>query len=71
MTKKEKQIFWDYDMNSIDLTDERIKVWFLSRKLNFGDFSGITKKDLRKYLSKFDISSTMKKLLKNYLNAKN
>ena len=62
MTKKEKQIFWDYDLNSIDLTDERIKIWFLSRKLKFGDFFGITKKDLRKYLPKLDISPAMKKL---------
>ena len=68
MTKREKQIFWDYDLDSSDLKNERIKIWFLSRKLNFGDFSGITKRDLKKYLPKLNISPALKELLKNYLN---
>jgi hypothetical protein len=67
ITKKEKQIFWDYDLENIDLTDARIKIWFLSRKLRFGDLSGTTKKDLKKYLAKLNISPVLKELLRNYL----
>ncbi len=72
-TKRERQIFWDYNLKTIDLTSARIKAWFLSRKLRFGDLSGITKKDLEKFLPILDISESLRKLLKNYLkaNAKN
>lgn len=66
--KKEKQIFWDYDLNRMDLSNPKIMIWYLNRKLRFGDLSGITKRDLRKHLPKLDISHSLRELLKNYLN---
>lgn len=68
-TKREKQIFWDYNFKTIDLKNPKTMVWFLSRKIKFGDFSRITKKDLKKYLSKLEISDSFKQLLSNYVKA--
>jgi len=67
-TKKEKQIFWDYDLSRIDLSNPKAMIWYLNRKLKFGDLSGITKANLKKYLPKLDISPSLRQLLKNYLN---
>lgn len=68
-TKKEKQIFWDYDLKRMDLSNPKIMVWYLNRKLKFGDLSGITKANLKKHLSKLDISRSLRGLLKNYLKS--
>jgi uncharacterized protein VirK/YbjX len=53
-----------------DLTNPRIKSWYLSRKLRFGDFSGLTKKELKKYLPRLDVEPSLKELLQNYLKIK-
>jgi len=66
-TKKEKQIFWDYDLSRIDLSNPKAMIWYLNRKLKFGDLSGITKANLKKYLPKLDISRSLEELLKKYL----
>ncbi|MDO8512528.1 MAG: hypothetical protein Q7S57_04600 [bacterium] len=68
-TRREKQIFWDYNFETIDLKNPKVMTWFLSRKIKFGDFSRITKKDLKKYLPKLEISHSFKQLLRNYLKA--
>lgn len=65
---KNQVIFWDYDLKKADLNNPNVKRWHLSRKLKFGDFSGVTKNDLKKYLPKLDIQISLKELLKNYLN---
>ena len=69
VTRKEKQIFWDYDLNKMDLSNPKIMIWYLSRKIRFGDLTGITKADLKKYLLKLDISQSLRELLKNYLES--
>lgn len=66
---KEKSIFWDYDINKAKLSDPKVKSWYLTRKLQFGDFSGINKKDLKKYLPNLDINPFLKELLQNYLKS--
>lgn len=58
---------WDYDLKKADLSKPAVKVWYLSRKLQFGDFSGIRKADLKKYLSKLDLDWSIKQLIRNYL----
>lgn len=63
----DKAIFWDYDMDKIDLENPKAKKWYLERKIKFGDFSDISKKDLKKYLPKLDIDPSMKELLRNFL----
>ena len=47
-TIKNKAIFWDYDLKNIDLQNKDVKTWYISRKLRFGDLSGIKKTDLKK-----------------------
>ena len=68
-TSSNNPIFWDYDLNKADFSDPKVKIWYLNRKLQFGDFSGITKKDLRKYLPSLDIDASLKELLQNYLKS--
>lgn len=69
MKGAKKSIFWDYDISKIDLSDPKAKLWYLTRKLQFGDFSDITRKDLKQYLPKIKISQSLKNLLKNFLNS--
>lgn len=62
-----KTIFWDYDTSKMDLKNPKVKQWYLTRKLRFGDLSGIAKKDLGLYLPKLKINSSLKQLLQNFL----
>jgi len=66
-TSKNNPIFWDYNLEKADLENPKVKIWWLTRKLKFGDLSEIKKTDLKKYLAKLDISSSLKELLRNYL----
>lgn len=67
---KNTAIVWDYDFEKIDLTKKKDKAWFLTRKLRFGDLSGISKKDLKENLVNLEISDSLKELLTNFLYAK-
>ena len=70
MDKKiNKRIFWDYDVKKMDLSNPKVKIWYLNRKLRFGDLSGLNRTDLRKYLPKLDINPSLKELLRNYLKS--
>ncbi len=64
-----KKIFWDYDLKKMDLSNPKIKLWYLNRKLMFGDLNGIKKSDLKKYLKNLNINPYLKELLKNYLKS--
>jgi len=67
MVDKNKGIFWDYDMEKTDSNNPDFMIWFLSRKLNFGDLDGIKKKDLKKFLQQLNINSSLKELFNNFL----
>ncbi len=69
-TKQDKAIFWDYDLKKADLDNPKVKVWYLNRKLKFGDLSGLKKADIKKYFPRLNINYSLKELLRNYL-AKN
>jgi len=64
-----KAIFWDYDLSKANLSNPKVKIWYLTRKLQFGDFSGIVKDDLQKYLPELNIDPNLKELLQNYLKS--
>lgn len=68
--EKNKAIFWDYDLDKMDLKNPRVKIWYLTRKLQFGDLRGISKKDLKKYLPQLQVDLSMKELLSNFLAEK-
>lgn len=65
--KINKKIFWDYDVDKMDLSNPKVKIWYLNRRLQFGDFSGLKRADLKKYLSKLNINPSLKELIQNYL----
>ena len=67
--KREKQIFWDYDLSKIDLSNSEAKIWYLNRKLMFGDLAGIKISDIKKYLNRLDISPSLRELLSNFLKS--
>ena len=67
MNKKRKTIFWDYDIEKIDFSKPAAKIWYLTRKLQFGDFSDIKKNELKKFLPKLNINPSLKELLRNFL----
>ena len=65
---KNKAIFWDYDLDEINLNNPKIKDWYLSRKLEFGDLDNISKTDLKIFLPQLKINNSLKELLRNFLN---
>lgn len=67
---KNKAILWDYNLKNIDLKRPEAMLWFLSRKLRFGDLSGVHKKELKKYLPRLKINASVKELLTNFLYAR-
>lgn len=67
MNKQKDKIFWDYDIDKMDFSDPEVRRWYLTRKLQFGDISGIERKDLEKYLPEIEINPSLKELLNNYL----
>ena len=69
-SKENRAIFWDYNIKKADFENPKVKIWYLNRKLKFGDLNGLKKADLKKYLPKLNIDSSLKELLHNYL-AKN
>ena len=69
MTRREKQIFWDYDLKKMDKKNPKFLIWYLHRKLEFGDLSGIKKTDLKKYLRRLTIDPSLKELLTKFLNS--
>ncbi len=64
-----KAIFWDYNFKKPTLKNPKIKIWYLERKLNFGDLKDITKKDLKKHLPELKINPSLKNLLSHYLKS--
>jgi len=68
MDKKiNKKIFWDYNVKKMDLSNPKAKIWYLNRKLRFGDLLGLKRTDLKKYLPELDINPSLKELLQNFL----
>ncbi len=69
MSKKivNQAIFWDYNIDNADFNDPQIKIWYLNRKLQFGDLYGINKKELKTFLPKLTIDPSLKDLLANFL----
>jgi len=67
MEKISRKIIWDYDFRKMNLKKPEVKIWYLNRKLQFGDLFGLKRKDLKKYLPKLDINPSLRELLQNYL----
>lgn len=65
-TKKIPSI-WDYDISSIDLSRPAIAKWYLKRRIEYGDWSGLEYSLLKQYLPELDIDLTMKEILMEFV----
>ena len=64
--KVDPKYIWDYDVSSIDLRNRAVLRWYLSRKINFGDWRALDSKVVEKNLDGLQIDPTLKKMLKIY-----
>ncbi len=64
--KTNQKYIWDYDINNLDLSDPASAKWYLTRKINFGDWQSVNHRLLQKYLPQLDIDPTLKKMLQKY-----
>ena len=64
--KIDQKYIWDYDIKSLDLKNPEVLKWYLSRKINFGDWRSLDSKIVEQNLDYLDIDPTLKRMLKNY-----
>lgn len=65
--KKTQTYIWDYDIKSLDLSQKEVLFWYLTRKIEYGDWKSLDKRILTKYLPKLKIDPYLKKILRNFL----
>jgi len=58
---------WDYDVKSLDLSNPKALIWYLERKIEYGDWEVLDRKTLKKYLSKLNINTYLKQILRDFL----
>src|SRR3990167_8272541 len=61
--KLTKKYIWDYDTKNMDLSDPEILLWYLKRKIEYGDWEVLDRKTLKKYLPKIEIDFYLKYIL--------
>lgn len=61
-----QKYIWDYDTNTIDLKNKSVLRWYLTRKIETGDWKAIDPDILEKNLEFLSINPTLKQMLKNY-----
>jgi len=64
--KVNQKYIWDYKIKPSDLKNPAILKWYLSRKINFGDWKSLNAKLIEKNLNNLDIDPTLKKMFKKY-----
>lgn len=65
--KANSRYIWDYNVNKLDLNDPKVLIWYLERKITYGDWESLDKKNLKKYLPKLKINPYLKHILNNFL----
>ncbi len=65
--KQKTSAVWDYDIKTADFSNPWVMRWYLSRRINWADWKGLRKKDIKKHLSHLSITKGMKKFLKKAL----
>jgi hypothetical protein len=65
--KLSKKYIWDYDVKKLDLKNPKVLIWYLERKIEYGDWEALNKEILKKYLPKLKIDFYLKRILKNFL----
>ena len=65
--KLTRKYIWDYDVKNLDLSNSSVLIWYLERKIEYGDWEVLDRKTLKKYLPKLNINPYLKKILKDFL----
>ena len=65
--KQKTPAVWDYDIRTADFSDPRVMRWYLSRRINWGDWKGLRKADIKNQLPHLAITKGMKRFLKRVL----
>lgn len=65
--KLTKKYIWDYDVKNLDLKNPEVLLWYLQRKIEYGDWEVLDRKTLKKYLPKLRINPFLKEILRNFL----
>tara|TARA_Y100000310_G_scaffold279450_1_gene298561 strand:+ start:263 stop:475 length:213 start_codon:yes stop_codon:yes gene_type:complete len=65
--KLTKKYIWDYDIKNMDLSNPDVLIWYLNRKIRYGDWECLDKKTLKKYLPELDINPCLKIILNDFL----
>lgn len=64
--KLSKKYIWDYDVEKLDLSKPEVLLWYLKRKIEYGDWEALDRETLKKYLPKLKINPYLKRILKNF-----
>lgn len=65
--KVTEDYIWDYDIKNLDLSEPKVLLWYLKRKVEYGDWEVLDRKTLKKHLPKLKIDPYLKKILQNFL----
>lgn len=65
--KLTKKYIWDYDVKELDLRKPEVLLWYLKRKIEYGDWEALDRKTLKKYLPKLKINPYLKEILRTFL----
>lgn len=65
--KLTEKYIWDYDVKKMDLSNPKVLIWYLQRKIECGDWEVLDRKTLKNYLPKLKINLYLKQILKNFL----
>jgi len=54
--KLTEKYIWDYDVKKLDLSNPEVLIWYLERKIEYGDWESLDRKTLKKYLPRLKIN---------------
>lgn len=66
--RRKTQAVWDYNIKKLDFFDPAVMRWYLTRRIEWSDWKGLRKIDIRKHLPYLKLASGMKKLLSAVVN---
>ena len=65
--KLTKKYIWDYNVNSLDLSNKKTLLWYLKRKIEHGDWKVLDRKTLKENLRFLKIDPYLKQILRGFL----
>jgi len=65
--KPTRDYIWDYDIKKLDLSKPEVLLWYLKRKIEYGDWEALDRRTLKKYLPKLKINPYLKQILREFL----